>query len=839
MNPLDLGPALLRVAAWPIEAVDELRSPELSSRVDGWIEREARVLAEGDRLADRIRDVVPRLDASRAEALELRRRLHRSAGPLPERLIARVAADPALPPDLAEALAAEARERAVLAADRAALAADHQVALGRESTALDRLVGTPRFLRALCLASPAVYAAWARQGSLEPKRVRKLEHTLFEYAMRAVGRAAPNGLWAGVALEGSGAPGGRWTAVFSPALSPLLAIARVIAAGRPDVPLRVNPTLERLVDGSWRFGRREAGAWSWQGAPGHPLLAAMAAFPDPDRPRPREEIALELSRAFPGSTPEALSAAVEDLRAIGALWPSLELPGRYEDAWQAAEALAAAVPEPIRDPWTECLRELRSVAGRLADRLDEIPAAEFALLLDEARGAVARLAGRFGVDPPPSGESVLAADLAAPFAFSLQPGMRREVEEALRSAWAFDRHGVGELLAEAERRREFGEVARGGEAPLVALAVVRQLERRRPFVEPASGWEGILPEIDDPDLRARTAEAFDRWRRELEPVHARSVHRLPAGAGPRGPFPPGSALLVLFREDGRERLRVGSLTSDPALFYSRFHSVLGGGGRFVRWYREGLARVERDRPGLRVSDLAVRVEANPNPAARPELAPRLVDPLGRDRLAVGRWRIRFASGRIALVDPAGPSVPIPTLHSAVPLELEDGITRALHLSTYLRGRTCLLRPLPLFRDEIERWRHLPRLLLAEGPVLAPERWVVPVERTGELARAAGFERFLAWRRLVRDLRLPERIYGKFGEHRTESLIAADGVLAVEHLGRTLAARGGILLLQEMCPAPESFTVRDEAGRRYQSVVAVAWHGEDEWWAGLADLGGLP
>ena len=58
------------------------------------------------------------------------------------------------------------------------------------------------FLKALTLANPA-FAMRARQlkGRHSPaRRIRRLEHTLYRYLARAVGRTEPCDLWAGVAL---------------------------------------------------------------------------------------------------------------------------------------------------------------------------------------------------------------------------------------------------------------------------------------------------------------------------------------------------------------------------------------------------------------------------------------------------------------------------------------------------------------------------------------------------------------------------------------------------------------------------------------------------------------
>src|SRR5438874_3055137 len=83
-----LGPTILRVASWPIESLDGLRSAQLCKQIDDWIDDEEAIRGESDRLAAALHKIVPQLvdRTIRRLALELKRKLHGSLEPLPERL---------------------------------------------------------------------------------------------------------------------------------------------------------------------------------------------------------------------------------------------------------------------------------------------------------------------------------------------------------------------------------------------------------------------------------------------------------------------------------------------------------------------------------------------------------------------------------------------------------------------------------------------------------------------------------------------------------------------------------------------------------------------------------
>src|SRR5687768_16880743 len=117
---LNLGPFVLRVAGWPIETLDQLRSPLLTEGVDRWLEREETVRMDSRRLADSLHALVPviRDGALRSVVLSLRRRIHRSADPLPESLTQPVLTSKSVPPAVKKSIRRQSEARAGHAAER-------------------------------------------------------------------------------------------------------------------------------------------------------------------------------------------------------------------------------------------------------------------------------------------------------------------------------------------------------------------------------------------------------------------------------------------------------------------------------------------------------------------------------------------------------------------------------------------------------------------------------------------------------------------------------------------------------------------------------------------------
>jgi hypothetical protein len=845
------GPAILRIAGWPIETIEALRSAEFAERVDAWIREDETIRRGADDLAQRLHDLVPRIADRRTRrmALDIKRLVHGTTRPLPEPLATGLLSDPFVQRTLGQDLKAAAARRLNHASERDAIELAHVAELERARNELDRIAGDERFLRALCVASPSTYRQWqhARRHLVDRRSRQRLHSTLHRYVMRAIGRGTPNGLWAGIALEDlDDAAAVPWTIAstasvtrVSPALGAFVRGLQTLNLRRPwieAVALRLNPTTRRIGSDAWEFGTFVDGYWCVRQVAHHAAIDTLTAeLSLTDRPSLREVEAM-FCRSDPGITPMAASELAEATIAAGLLWSTAALPPIHADTWQALDAIIETLPPTEKPAWHLCRAALAGMAREIEAEIDRIDPDALRTILDEARRAVDAVMARYGVSVP-VGQDVLVVDRTAPFRFSISRELARTIEERLRLYWRFDRFGLGEIEAKAAIRHVFGLAPDDGSVPLHAFL------SRGPEVNQdghARSWEDRVLAEATGDLAREAREAFRRWEQEVEPASASPVHVLDTGyiSAADAVLPPGSALVLVGASENGIDLRIGGVTPEPCFFYARFSYLFSSDPRapdpFLKWHQATTSEVEAKWPQLQFMDLAIRNHHNPNVTSRPRTASRFIDPLDHDGSVLRDASIACnRDGRPVLSMAGGAERAVPSARSAAYLGGLDRFASVLaSVSTFL-GRPSLLAPMPRFTREIETWRHLPRLVLADTTI-SPERWTPADDIGAALAESAGVERFIRWRRFVREARLPQFLYAFHGRHQTESLLVADSALAIEFLGQDLRAHGPSLRLQELFPKPDRFAVRDANGKRYLAELALAWQGDDEFWSSYAE-----
>ncbi|TYO68391.1 hypothetical protein FXV83_00735 [Bradyrhizobium hipponense] len=843
-----LGPAVLRVASWPIESLDGVRSRQLTKRIDDWIANEDEIRRSSDLLAAELYKIIPLIEerAARTAALDLKRSLHGSLEPVPDRLTDGLLKDDKVRQAIGPAIRAVAERRNLHAAERADIELDHAIELERASAALQGIVSDARFQRALCLASPSVFRQWqaAHQGSISRRSRLRLQSTLHRYLMRAVGRATPNGLWAGVALEDMTeqaiVPLQVRAAPSAIRVSPALGIFSRgldhLNRRRPwidELAWRCNPTLNRLNHEAWEFGTFTAGFWSVRRIAHYEQLEFLhARFSPADRPK-LGDIEAALCDCFPVMAPPVARKLCEIWIDAGILWSTACLPSCFADGWQAVDAMIETLPASEQALWRQCRTSLRLIADKVEGAIDTLEARALRDLFDEARQAVIGVLGRYGAAISPN-ENVLVLDQKAPFRFSISRNLANQIEEKLRLYWRFDRYGLGELETRIAIADFFGGLARNTRTPL------GEFLSRGGETDPAQrarSWQERVLSKASPEFTRPARAAFSRWERELEPVIDYRVHRLAIEEMPISAqaLPPGSALLLLGRSDQGAILRIGGLTPEPSFFYSRFSHLFGERDAFLGWLRTTVTASAARWPELRFCEIAIRNHFSPNVTARPVVTERMIDPLD-----AGNGLLRRATiapnhhGRPVLRASAGATeLLIPSPRSAAYLGGLDRFASVLASISFFLGRPALLAPIPRLTREIESWHHLPRLMLDDA-VISPERWTPEASLGSTLANARGAERLIQWRRFVRKAGLPDLVYTFQGRHQTESLVATDSAIAVELLGQELQSHGPSLRIQELFPAPEDFVVRDDDGCRYLGELAVPWSADAAFWQDYVD-----
>jgi hypothetical protein len=838
-----LGPAILRIAGWPIESLDGLRSRQLTKRIDDWIGSEEEIRRASDLLAADLYNVIPRLGdrTIRRLALELKRHLHDSLEPLPDRLKERLLQDETVHLAVGPAILAAAEQLDRYAAERADIERAHAKELERASAALDEIVSDNCFQRALCLASPSVFRQWqsSRKGASSRRSRLRLQSTLYRYLMRAIGRATPNGLWAGVVLEDVAVEAtvplqvtaARSVIRVSPVLSVFARGLEHLNRRRPwieKLDWRRNPTLKRINDELWEFGTFANRSWSLRRIAHHDHLdLLLELFSLTDRPGLRE-IEIALCDRCPGMTNMAARALCEFWIEAGILWSTACLPAFFTDTWHALDAIIEILPSSEQPLWRGCRTRLGMIAERIEATVDTLESGALRELLDEARQAVDAVLGRYEAIVP-RGEDVLVVDQTAPFRFSVSRDLVNLIEENLRAYWSFDRYGLGEIETRITIDHFFGAFPRPARIPL------DEFLSRGAETDPAQrawSWQERVLSRASSEYAGRAKEAFARWELELEPAAENRVHRLATEVTSSSPstLPPGSALLLLGQSERGVRLRIGGLTPEPSFFYSRFSHLFGEGDAFRTWQRASIAAAAARWPRLRFLDLAIRNHFNPNVTARPTAAAQVIDPIDAESGLLRQGRISLNhNGRPLLSASAGSSaLLVPSARSAAYLGGLDRFASVLASVSFFLGRPPLLAPIPRLTREIECWHHLPRLLLDDA-VVSPERWTPETSVGLVLANARGAERLVQWRRFVRKAGLPDLVYTFQGRHQTESLLSSDSAIAVEMLGQELQAHGPSMRMQEVFPAPDDFIVQDSAGHRYVAELAVPWSADEKFW----------
>lgn len=875
MQNLNLGPIIVRAASWPIETIEELHSPHLTENVDKWIRHEDIIFQEAESISASLYKLIPTLhdDSFRHKVLSLRRYIYRTTDPFPSSIIEPVIYSKEIPQYLKKEIHSHSNNRITLAVERSKLQLEYKVSLITERNELYRIAHDPLFQKAIYIASPETFKKFIKmEKNCEKEQLKKIDFTLYSYVMRSVGRATPNGLWAGVAMEtpsdNSEPPiQVEWAnsnqVLFTPNLSPFVKALRSMAHQNPwqeDIHLRLNPTLFQINPSLWQFENYVGIKWKSFQVTNHPVILAIINLFSKDSIK--SPIEIQNCLIAQNIVPSRLEASeiINKLRDDGILWSTLQLPGIYDNPWHALESVINEVPSCEKTYWEKCLQELKRISCEMSQSFWQISLEDLQAYTVAARECVNMLLTRYKV--PKEKTHVLVADMTIPFHFIISSNLRSQIKEVLRTYWDFDRYDLGEVETIVELQKEFG--AWKQKEDFTYIEFIREKEAAKsganygsfkPVTFPPSElekpfekinlhalqglnitpWEIIFQYITDASIRNRAEMAFNRWYQELEPHFANKCHNLSIvpNASNDSPLPPGSALILLGVKEQDCTFRIGSVTSDPCIFYSRFSPLFIGSNeredQFIKWYRESIKEIEILFPQLQFMDLAVVVGRNPNAYSRPRTAKWIIEGPNPDgilqkvliRVNVTERPIMFLSGQNLAI--------IPYFHSAIQPEGLDPYSKSLYYVSLLTGRPSLMWPLPYFSKEISQWNHLPRLYLDRKKVISSERWILPNSILEELRRTSGLERYITWRKFSRSAGLPSLIYGKYGQHQTEILIQIDSVIAIESLGRTLKAHLGPVLLREVFPSPKESWLRDINGRHYIAELVASWQGDLNFW----------
>lgn len=859
-HPALIDHAVLRIAAWPIETVDDFAAADLARRADQLAAAAADVDQRRERFVARIHAAVPGAPgrAARAWMLAVKRHAFGSLLPLPER----PADVNTIDPFVLDAIRAEDAARRALAERTEAFDAAYAAEMERQRAALRQHAGTARFQKALLLSNPEVARRWqAADGrGLPPARARRLESTVFHYLMRAMGRPTPNGAWAGVAPVTPAAEpqpdaplrvrAGRTHAVASVNLLPVQIIGRALAGQaryRRRGALRLTRTLV-ATEAGWRYERVVGSDGRWETLPAHPFSTALVRYFADGTARPVAPL-LDMLAPPDSDLRAKLDNAIDVLIERGLLLCGPEVPNGAADCWEALAAFTAELLEPERSRWATAVGRIRAACGRLGPAYETLSPADVDAVCGEVAGELTALWTEAGLPGGPPGPA-LFLDMRAPFVATWDGDAMARATTAVREMFAFyAADGGAELFRRQMLRgyRHTAGVTKGTELlALLAGALATEAEPARAADDGAPvPWldtrETVFEQFyDDPEVRLAAGVQQERLDALLEPAREAQVFVLtvPDDPWPEGVYPgPAGAVLLTPGRDGTVWL--GLARPQPGLFVTRFAGVLGEDAEpLLAGLRERAE--EARRAGVQLVEVLPGDSPNPNAALRPAVTPERLTTRGvgdipldglllvLDERAMRPWlRVGEDGALIA-----------PVYNSGAAPGVSDRCGVALLGLTMGHGWEFPSFGFPASRIE-RRERHLARLLLPGGAVLSPERWTLDQATLDRLRGCRDAARYRVWRSVAVELGLPALVRVQWGPDQTELLLRTDSPLAVRCLFDTLALEIAVLTLVELPGDREAWPVHDGAGLHYLAEVGVIWYADGYWAAAAPEVRDAP
>lgn len=602
--------------------------------------------------------------------------------------------------------------------------------LARERVALwERTAGDPRFMKALLFTSSSLYArVCAAEGprALRNKRVRHLETSLYRYLSRAATRAAPNGLWAGVTSVSFGGERDELRerlaeARFSPDLSPFARAFALLAtkpAYRQGCEFRLNPTLCRQSDGSFRFFARLAdGSTEERRLAFDPVLdAGLTRLAEVGKARLD---ALARAAALPLSVIEALVNG-------GVLVGGLAFPNRFSSAWQALERAGEMLQGAERAGLTQATARLRELCSALAATWRDGTLAQLEPSVTSARQTVLEFLNPFGLAGLTPADP-LRCDLRLPFQLSIGEPHRLRLALTLL---AYDRDWIATASpASAKRRAEQRTVRSAFAAP-------------EPLMLPFAG-----------DVASGPLPATSAWNDSF--AAGAVVRQLPHAddSSSTHEAAPWGCFIARPSDDGVNF--VLGVDDSPTRPFSRHLAELDAAAVLEDWWRGSFARA-RAQHGVNVAELCVPFELNPNVLARPELGQVAIEPWGAHGLELCGARLLALSNALVLAVRDERYIAL-SLSSANALDRDVFAERLAWTGFDLRTEPGARASAALHPSELASACFSPRFALGDGATLRARRTVLSGERLARLTSLRGIAAQRAWLELGARLGWPERV----------------------------------------------------------------------------------
>jgi hypothetical protein len=794
--------AVLRAAAWPIEAISAFAAPELALAAHAVMRAEHEVARRQGLVVEALHAAVPTIDLPEVRwyVLAVKRHVHAGLLQLPTPS-APVEAGLSRYSHVEELIAEERRVRENLARIRMVFERQHRAELSRQRRALDSCAREGAFRKALLISGGPIADRWEEtiRRPREPRhRQHRLERTLFRYLLRAVGRPTPHGAWAGVApvsLRLTRDDGGlihrkrpaRFEATVD--LQPFKQILGALAASpryRQRGSLRLNPTLHRVQAG-WRFEHRTSESYRWK------TLNWSA-----DVQEVLEEFGHEDLSVSNGNRPTSIAsrlelrprdAIVNRLLDQGILIVDLSLPTSASTVWAALDSVAPRLLNKDRPRWIGAVHRIHGLCDDMSARYHDANTEEVAKYLHAILEEVEALR-RWSGTPADPRTPVVHLDMRLPLDATWECLLYSSVAVAVRELLAFhSREGSAERDRLARIR---GLPITTGEVPLLPL-----------LADWASG-----PSVES--TRPLLPEERRTFERESEPG-------------------PGGSLLIRLGKD--PMIWIGPGCPQPGMFATRYSSILADDPSTGPQVIEGLsslADVAR-RSNVLLTEIYDGDATNLNSAVGTPVTALTVAPHGMPDSSLNHTDLVFGrTGRPWLRRQGVEQLLAPVHNSAAVIGTTDPCSNFLELVANAHGWDLTAYRYPVLDLDDVRVREIPRSILPGGAVLSPRRWIVGNSSLRPVIETKGSARYFEWRRLAEVLRLPELVYVRASANTPEILIQCDSPMAVDAVLDRIPPDARSMVITELAGEPDDWPVMDQEGRHYLSELAVIWYDQDYW-----------
>ncbi|WP_392535231.1 lantibiotic dehydratase [Nostoc sp. C117] len=681
------------------------------------------------------------------------------------------------------------------------------------------------FMKALLLSNPALVTevqrvAFQRQGK-RTKKIRHLETALYRYLARAAGRTTPYGLWAGVSLVEFTKTAQHNLAEaqysFTPDLRPFQTILRSLAQRsiyRQRASWRLNPTLKRQADGSWRFwGRTPDGLVEQREIESQEIVDILL-----------EELTKldlgtldELAKTVAASPRWNHTAGIQDILYLfidgGVLLGGLDLPQRFENSWEALAVVAEKLIEPDRGLWNSAIQKLHSLCDTLAAKLDLISLDALANDLQQAKTYIQELAQALGVSLLQLSDLVLHCDLGLPFRIGIDEAQQNILLQTLAD---YERCWIQGASPASAMRMAFRERLKQEFAEGIALGDLKST---------------LVSEMRTAHCHPEVITRLEAWERSLsqnqEVVVLESSSNSPKSALSTAPF--GCLFAGVFESF---QLVVHGISDDPVPIFARFQDLFNGNNLLYSWFQQRLYCLASQHQ-IQVAELQSPFEPNPNVLARPNFNILPIELWGasKDSLSLVDAKI-FLDPKTQLpflkLRSASPNPVAVFWFSMAAVNARDPISEQLLWTTFQDNPMAIFRaatvPMPI---ELTVPRFTPRIQLPKEAIVRPRRTVLSGQVLAELAQLTGIERFARWHQLAAEYGWPILLNLQI-EDKPSLLLHRDSPLALESFfKKDLHKHTRWLIVEELVNQP---WLVDAKGQHYMAELALPFARTEHGWS---------